>query len=95
MMSRLTIARWTVDADPIATAKAYSTLDGSSTERCGCADCRHFIAARDSLFPQSVLQFFRDAGIPRDTDIEISTVGEVRDGIQTLHWLLSFRRHTR
>ena len=82
MMSRLTIARWTVDVDPIATANAYSTLDGGSAERCGCADCKHFIAARDSLFPRSIIQFFHDAGISHDIDIEISTFGEVRDGVK-------------
>ena len=82
MMSRLSIARWIVDVDPVATADAYATLDLGSAERCGCADCHLFLAARESCFPRSVTQFLQNAGIPRDIDIEISTFGEVRDGIQ-------------
>ena len=81
MTSRLTISRWTLDVDSVATSNAYATFDGGSADRCGCADCRNFIAARDTLFPQPVSQFLHDAGIPHDRDIELATFGEIRDGI--------------
>jgi len=60
-----------------------------------------FIAARDSLFPQSVIQFFHDTGIPRDRDIELSTFGdgghfvirsEWNDARTTWHRMLRRRR---
>ncbi|MEM7476807.1 MAG: hypothetical protein AAF483_17625 [Planctomycetota bacterium] len=82
MLSRLTIARWTLDVDSVATSNAYTKIDSGSADRCGCADCRNFVAARDTLFPKSVSQFLRDAGIPNDRDIELATFGEIRDGIQ-------------
>ena len=81
-MERLTIARWTVDVDRSATEEAYASLDGGSADRCGCDDCLTFIAARDSLFPESVVQFLEMAGIPRESDIELASFGEIREGVQ-------------
>jgi hypothetical protein len=81
MMSRLSIARWTVDVDPVATAKAYSSFNEGSCELCGCAPCRNFIANRDVLFPDAVTEFFREAGIASGLEIETGYYGEVRNGV--------------
>lgn len=81
MMSRLSIARWTVDVDRASTVRAYSTFAEGSCELCRCAPCRNFIAQRDVLFPDSVSAFLRDAGIAHDREIEACHYGEVRDGI--------------
>lgn len=81
MMSRLTIARWTVDADRVATANAYSTFAEGSCELCQCDPCRNFMAQRDVLFPATVTTFLRDAGIAYDREIETGHYGEIRDGV--------------
>lgn len=80
-MSRLNIARWTVDVDRVATAKAYSAFTEGSCEMCGCDPCRNFIAHRDVRFPDAVATFLRNAGIAGDREIETGYYGEVHDGV--------------
>lgn len=81
MMSRLKIARWTVDADPVATAHVYSTFSESSCELCRCGACYNFIAQRDALFPEPVSEFFRHAGIACNLEIGTGYYGEVREDV--------------
>ena len=81
MISRLSIARWTVDVDRDATANAYSTFIEGSCDLCRCHPCQNYIAHRETLFPDSVAGFLRDAGIAHNREIETGHYGEVRDDV--------------
>ena len=81
MISRLSIARWTVDVDRDATASAYSTFTEGSSDLCHCHACQNYIAHRESLFPDPVAGFLRNAGISHNREIETAHYGEVRDGV--------------
>jgi hypothetical protein len=78
-MSCHILARWTLELDPSATAKAYSVFSEGDSERCGCNGCLNIIASRDSMYPDSVATFMKAARIPRDREVRVGHFGEIRD----------------
>jgi hypothetical protein len=53
-MQRIDIGRWTLEADPVATASAYANLDKGGADECTCADCQYYRNHRDTILPSAL-----------------------------------------
>jgi|SRR5579862_3228458 len=71
-MKQLVFARWELQCDPMATHELYRRRTTGSAEGCGCLPCLNFAAARNRLYPSSVLNLFEQLGISYDREIEVS-----------------------
>jgi hypothetical protein len=81
--SRLTLVRfgiWSVRVDREATRRAYAQCSGRATP-CDCAPCRNFAAAREHIFPDSVVALFRDLGIDPRCPAEVYSQGRDKNGL--------------
>jgi hypothetical protein len=65
------ISRWKIYCDPDATREAFSRIPIGSPEKCGCADCLNFAAARDRAYPSQILAVFGQLGIEGHKESEI------------------------
>ena len=70
-METAQISRWKIHCDPGATREVFSRIAIGSPERCGCADCVNFAAARSRAYPSDVLAVFDQLGIDSRKESEI------------------------
>lgn len=79
-METLRVGRWEISCDPEATRKAYASVLRGGPEKCGCAGCRNFAAARTRAYPAKVLALFEALGIPPDREVEVCHFGRLAPG---------------
>jgi hypothetical protein len=70
-METAQISRWKIQCDSDATREAFSRVAIGSPERCACADCVNFAAARSRAYPSEVLSVFDQLGIDSRKESEI------------------------
>jgi len=63
--------------DRDATLAAYAQLQQGCAEKCGCAGCRNFIAAREQAFPDMFRTFVAEIGIDPNKEGEAIHYGPV------------------
>lgn len=62
---------WILTVDRKATQAMYAGLGSSSSEDCGCTDCKNYIANRPNIFPVEVKELFARLGIDYFKESEI------------------------
>ena len=63
---------WEFEADQQGTKDAYKTVQKSGAEACGCNNCKNFVAARQEIFPQEVLDLIRQLGVDYQKEADAS-----------------------
>jgi hypothetical protein len=69
-MQRIDIGRWTLEADPVATASAYASLDKGGADECTCADCQYYRNHRDTILPTALREILDPLGIDFQREAE-------------------------
>jgi hypothetical protein len=94
-MKEIHYKRWEFYADVEATREAYSLIKGGGAEECGCNNCLNFVAARDIVYPQEVLELFEQLGIDYRKEIEVCHICKIEIGEHLyegwLHFIGSFK----
>lgn len=62
---------WTFEVDKLLTEQTYKSIVGSGADTCGCNDCKNYVAYRDKVFPEEVINLFNDIGIDYRKEVEI------------------------
>jgi hypothetical protein len=79
-MESVRFGRWELNCDPDATKKAYAAVSLGGPEECGCNPCLNFAAARNQIYPPSVLALLRNLGISPDREVEIYYMARMETG---------------
>lgn len=72
MRTQLQIGGYEIAFDRDATAACYARSFVPGPVACGCADCRNWIAGRDSVLTAEFRHLLSQFGIPADGEIEVS-----------------------
>jgi hypothetical protein len=80
-VAELRIGDQLIGFDREATVAAYSQIRHGDAERCGCAGCRNFIAARAQAFPDKFRAFLDDIGIDVNKEGEAVHYGPVEGDV--------------
>jgi len=76
-MDELRLGDQLVRHDRDATLAVYPQLQQGWAEKCGCAGCRNFIAAREQAFPDVFRTFLPELGIDPNKEGEAIHYGPV------------------
>src|SRR5262245_23897975 len=79
-MIQLKYREWLFECDPDATRIAYKQITRGGAEDCACAGCQNFLAQRENVFPDEVLQLFLRLGIDYRRDAEIYQSAKLESG---------------
>jgi hypothetical protein len=79
-MKEVKYKRWEFYADVEGTREAYSSINVGGGEDCGCNTCLNFVAARDQVYPQEVLELFEQFGIDYRKEIEVYHICKTETG---------------
>ena len=80
-MEYVVFGRWQLETEREATRRAYAHLEAGGPERCGCAHCRNFAAARMEVYPVKVHRLFEDLGIDFTKEAEVYHMVRLRPGL--------------
>lgn len=78
-MNELTIGRWRVEADTLATAAAYSQVKAGGADACTCGDCQYYRAHRENIMPGRLREILQSLGIDYRREAETTCV-DLRNG---------------
>lgn len=98
---RLTVSRWLIEADPLATGRCYAQLPVGMD--CTCCYCRNFDAARGRTFPAEFVALLETLGVDPAKPAELChwcrepsgwyrtggwfhCVGTILSGEDAIHW---------
>ena len=62
---------WIFEVDKEITQQTYKNLQFGGSDTCGCTDCANYVNFRDKVFPQIVLDFFKELGVDYTKDVEL------------------------
>jgi len=79
-MERVAFYGYEVSVDVAATRAAYAALPVGDPERCGCLDCRNFVAARASAYPPEAVALLERLGIVAAKEAEVYLAAPEGDG---------------
>ncbi|MFZ1676849.1 MAG: hypothetical protein WAT91_06230, partial [Saprospiraceae bacterium] len=73
VMSKLNLKYriWNFEVDILSTVKTYENLSGGGADTCECYDCKNYVAYRENVYPDEVLQLFNKLGIDYRKDVEV------------------------
>jgi hypothetical protein len=64
---------WTFEVNKGLTEQTYRNISGSGAETCRCSNCKNYIAYRDRVFPEEIIDLFYNLGINYKKEVEIIT----------------------
>lgn len=79
-MPTFQVGSWSIEFDAEATARCVQAISSGAPEKCGCADCHRFAAARSAAYPASFVELLRTLGTQPTSETEIFYLGEVSPG---------------
>jgi len=82
---------WTFEVDKDLTKQTYENLSGSFTDTCICNDCKNYIAYRDLVFPEIVIDLFKDLGIDHRKEVEITPYETLPNGLHHIGGWFHFK----
>jgi hypothetical protein len=80
-MTQITYRDWIFDCDVESTREGYASITAGAVEKCPCAECRNFLAQRNSVFPAEVLDLFNRLGVDYKRDAETYHMGRLEPGV--------------
>ena len=83
-MAIINYREWVFDCDVQATQAAYGKIEIGDTSLCECDYCANFAAQRHTIYPQEVLDLFKQLGIDHTKEDETAEYGRVENR-QHLH----------
>jgi hypothetical protein len=81
LMTQITYRDWILDCDVEATRAGYETISKGGAESCRCAECRNFLAQRDSVYPSELLDLFNKLRVNYKRDAETYCNGQIEPGL--------------
>jgi hypothetical protein len=82
---------WTFEVDKVLTEQTYKNIASSGAETCGCNDCKNYVAYRDKVFPEQIIQLFSDLGIDFRKEVEITTWEILPNGLHHIGGWFHFK----
>jgi hypothetical protein len=76
-MKEVVFRGWQLAYDAEATSRAYALARPVGPERCGCRECRNFVAARSRAYPADLQQLATTVGVSPLTETEVYEFGAV------------------
>lgn len=82
---------WTFEVDRAFTEQTYEKVLGSGADTCICSDCKNYVAYRDRVFPDIILNFFKELGIDYRKEVEVSHYETLPDGLRHIGGWFHFK----
>ena len=70
---------WVFEVDLEATIETYSNVEESGADTCACDNCKNYVAFRNYVFPEEILNLFDQLGVDSRKEVEITTWEELPD----------------
>ena len=75
-MKRVKFKDWTLIVDIEATQQLYAKWTEGSAERCGCDNCKNFIANRSNAYPNDIQALFANIGIDYTKELDVNYISK-------------------
>ena len=75
-MKRVKFKDWTLIVDIEATQQLYAKWTEGSAERCGCDNCKNFIANRNNAYPNHIQTLFDSLGIDYTKELDVNYISK-------------------
>ena len=82
---------WVFETDQQGTKDAYGAVQLSGAEACGCNNCKNFIAARQEIYPQEVLDLFGQLGVDYQKEADASEMMVDENGCHHYYGIFHFK----
>lgn len=79
-METLKTRPWIVRYDKEDTARRYALAQKGGPDECVCENCRNFVAARESVYPDEARRIFDMLGIDCHKEAEVAHTNRIRFG---------------
>lgn len=82
---------WEFEVDRELTQQTYSTVLMSGAESCICQDCENYVAFRDRIFPDEVIELFENLGIDYRKEVEVFSLESLPNGLHYIAGWFHFK----
>jgi len=82
---------WEFEVEILLTQQAYSNIPFGGADRCSCADCKNYVANRETIFPEELTQLFNELGIDYRKEIEIWAIQRLENGLHQISGWFHFK----
>ena len=82
---------WTFEVDKALTEGTYNAILGSGADTCSCNNCKNYVAYRDKVFPEEVINLFNDLRIDYRKEVEITTWEVLPNGLHHIGGWFHFK----
>jgi len=82
---------WAFEVERALTKQTYNNVSGSGAETCDCNDCKNYVAYRDRVFPEIIIDLFNDLGIDYRKEVEITSYETLPNGLHHIGGWFHFK----
>src|SRR5690606_15691451 len=82
---------WAFEVDKGLTEQTYKSISGSGADTCGCNDCINYVAYRDKVFPNEIIDLFHELGIDYRKEVEITKWEILSNGLHHIGGWFHFK----
>ncbi len=90
-MQNIRFGDWEFEVDHELTSKTYQTVSISGADGCICNDCKNYVAFRDRVFPNYVIDLFNDLGIDYRKEVEVTSWEKLANGLHHIGGWFHFK----
>jgi len=82
---------WEFEVDKELTEETYKKVSGSGADTCTCNDCKNYVAFRDKVFPDEIMELFSDLGVDFRKEVEITSYEVLSNGLHHIGGWFHFK----
>ena len=82
---------WEFEVDKELTEHTYKKVSGSGADTCTCHDCKNYVAFRDKVFPDEIIELFSDLGVDYRKEVEIISYETLPNGLHHIGGWFHFK----
>ncbi len=90
-VTRVKYRNWEFEVDRELTQQTYESISFSGADNCVCNDCKNYVAYRDKVFLDEIMQLFDDLGIDYKKEVEITSFETLPNGLHHIGGWFHFK----
>ena len=93
MTSIVNFREWVFEVDKVLTEQTYFGVSRSGADTCLCNDCKNYVAYRDNVFPNEIIDLFTELGVDYKKEVEITSWQILPNGLHHIGGWFHFKGH--
>ena len=82
---------WIFEVDKTLTEKTYKNIPQSGADICICNDCKNYVAYRDKVFPDEIMQLLKELGLDFRKEVEVTSYETLPNGLHHIGGWFHFK----